>query len=167
MKGVALVVLALLVSQVSAAGFYTGSDGKKVVISDVPNICVVDGEISESDLATILEANFNAAGSVVSSSKKIGLPTLNELEQIVESLALEADGRELAQKVKQSAQENGWFSVLVGQKEGDFYSVAVVNQNGKAVAAEIICNSQVMLTATGPDKAMEIETGIYEGTGRM
>ena len=156
MKGIVIVLLLALVSLASGAGVYTGSDGKQVALGNLPKISVADGSISESDLAAALEANFQAEKSPVSSGKKVGLPTLNEFEKLVENLSDGAQGKALAEKARQEGKKKGW-PVKVGKKDGDYYSVTVVNQNGKAVAAAIICIPQVMLTSTGPDKSMDIE----------
>ena len=155
MKGVVLALL-LLVGQAHAIGTYTGSDGKQVALGDLPKIAVAGGTISERDFSAVLAANFNAARTAASSSKKIGLPTLNEFERLVESCSADADGKVLTAATKEKAKEKGWGTVRVGQKGGDYYSVAVVDQNGKAIAVSIICNTQVMLTSTGPDKSMEV-----------
>jgi len=158
MKGLVIVLLIVLISQASGSGIYTGSDGKQVAIGNLPKISVANGLISESDLAAALEANFQTEKSPVSSGKKIGLPTLNEFEELVENLSAGAQGKALAEKAKQEGEKKGW-PVKVGKKDGDYYSVAVVNQNGRAVAVSIICVSQVMLTNTGLDKSMEVIGG--------
>jgi hypothetical protein len=159
MKGVAVLGISImfLVNQALAAGIYTGSDGQQVALGGFPKVIVNDGKISGSDLTAILEANFKIGKKIISNSTKVGLPTFNEFEGLVENLSAGVQGKELAEKSKQEAQSKGWGSLRVGQKDGDYYSVAVVIHGGKAEAAKIICNSQLMLTSTGPDKAMNIE----------
>jgi len=159
MKGMAIlgILIMLLVNQALASGVYIGSDGQQVALGGFPKVMVSDGKISGSDLTAILEANFKTGKKIVSNSTKVGLPTFNEFEGLVENLSAGSQGKDLAEKSKQEAQSRGWGSLRVGQKDGDYYSVAVVIHDGKAEAAEIICNSQLMLTSTGPDKAMDIE----------
>ena len=163
MKGVAkfamiTVITVFLSGLVSASGVYTGSDGKTVEMGSLPEISVISGKIAGTDLAAVLEANFKTGGKIVISSSKVGLPTYAEFERLVEELSASVQGKELAEAAKKEAEKKGWGSVKIGQKDGDSYSVAVVNQNGKAIAAQIICNSQVMLANTGPDKAMEVRS---------
>lgn len=157
MKGIVIaIVLIMLANQALASGVYTGSDGQQVALGDLPEISVIDGKIAGTDLAAVLEANFKTGGKTAINSSKVGLPTYREFEQLVEDLSASVQGKELAEKAKLTAVQKGWGSVKVGQKDGDFYSVAVVNRSGKATAVQIICNSQLMLASTGPDKAMEI-----------
>lgn len=159
MKGVAakiLIILVMLAGQALAGGVYTGSDGKAVEMGSLPEISVVNGKIAGTDLAAVLEANFKTNGKITVGSSKVGLPTYQEFERLVEELSASVQGKELAEAAKKEAEKKGWGSVKIGQKDGDSYSVAVVNQNGKAIAVQIICNPQIMLASTGPDKAMEI-----------
>lgn len=158
MKGIALMAIAIvmLANQTAASGFYTGSDGRQVVLGDLPEISVIDGKIAGTDLTAVLEASFKTGGKTAINSNKVGLPTYGEFERLVEDLSASFQGKELAEKARLAALRKGWRSVRVGQKDGDFYSVAVVNCNGKATAVQIICNSQLMMASTGPDKAMEI-----------
>ncbi|HOX30307.1 MAG TPA: hypothetical protein P5080_04055 [Candidatus Paceibacterota bacterium] len=161
MKGVVtkvLIILVMLAGQALAGGVYTGSDGKTVEMGSLPEISVISGKIAGTDLAAVLEANFKTGGKISAGSNKVGLPTYQEFERLVEELSASVQGKELAEKARQEAEKKGWGSVSIGQKGGDYYSVAVVDYNGKAIAAQIICNSQVMLASTGPDKAMEVRS---------
>lgn len=162
MKGVAVMAMAMamailfLACQAQAAGIYTGSDGKQVALGSLPQVVASGGKISQSDLTSVLEANFNTSGNVTAGSGKVGIPTFGEFEQLVENLSADIQGKKLAEKAKKTAEQQGWGSVRIGQKEGDYYSVAAVSHNGKVVAAQIICNTQMMLASTGPDKAMTV-----------
>lgn len=153
--GVILAVFTVLVLNANASGFYTGSDGKTLAVDKMPEVKANSGTAKAQELEKLCAFFFK--GAEIESRGKNRIAAYAEFEDIVRSVSGLGSSREIAQTAADKADELGYDWVGTGQKDGYYCCVAIVEYNGKARAAVIVCDPDVTLSSllTGPEGTIQ------------